>query len=73
MYSLLLQQHLLIRYNKDLNKHITDNVEVNKDSIAQHLILSPNSYQCQEVFNKLSKTGCKKPLAEFSALYFFTL
>ena len=47
--------NLLIRYNKDLNKHITDNVEVNKDSIAQHLILSPNSYQCQEVFNKLSK------------------
>ncbi len=47
--------NLLIRYNKDLNKHITDNVEVNKDSIAQHLILTPNSYQCQEVYNKLSK------------------
>lgn len=47
--------NLHIRYNKDLNKHITDNVEVNKDSIAQHLILTPNSYQCQEVYNKLSK------------------
>lgn len=47
--------NLLIKYNKDLKKHITDNVEISKKTRAQHLILFPNSYQCQELYNKLSK------------------
>ena len=47
--------NLIIGYNKDLKKHINDNVEINKKTSAQHLILSPNSYQCQGVYNELSK------------------
>ena len=46
---------LIIKYSKDIKKHITDNVETNKKNLSQYLILTPNIYQCQAVHNKLSK------------------
>ena len=46
---------LIIKYSKDIKKHITDNVETNRKNLSQYLILTPNIYQCQGVYNELSK------------------
>ncbi len=46
---------LIIKYPKEIIKHITDNVDTSKKNLSQYLILTPNSYQCQAVYNKLSK------------------
>ena len=46
---------LIIKYSKDIKKHIIDNVETNKKNLSQYLILTPNIYQCQAVHNKLPK------------------
>jgi len=48
--------NLIISYSKDLKKQITEYIKVSKKSKSQYLILTPNSYQCQDIYNKLSKT-----------------